>query len=131
MAMHCPRCLTEYRDGFSECADCRVPLVRGLPPAPETREEHDVDLVSVLATSDPFVMNLAKATLEDAGIEYVLRGDDAAERTLTGLSQAGAEASQFLVESGRAAEAREALEPLKNPQSLEEGAEGTEAEAES
>jgi hypothetical protein len=90
-----------------------------------------VDLVSVLATSDPFVMNLAKATLEDAGIEYVLRGDDAAERTLTGLSQAGAEASQFLVESGRAAEAREALEPLKNPQSLEEGAEGTEAEAES
>jgi hypothetical protein len=114
--------LTQYRDGFSECADCRVPLVSGAPPAPET-QEHEAELVAVLESSDPFVMNLAKATLEDAGIEYVLRGDDAAERTLTGMSQAGAEASQILVESARAAEAREALEPLRNPEPLEEGTE--------
>jgi hypothetical protein len=79
-----------------------------------------VDLVSVLETSDPFAGNLAKASLEDAGIPFVERGDDAGERTLTGLTQAGAAASQFLVEADRAAEARELMEPLLNPEPLAE-----------
>jgi hypothetical protein len=30
---HCPRCGQEYRPGFAECADCRVPLHRGPAPA--------------------------------------------------------------------------------------------------
>ena len=33
--MFCPKCRCEYREGFSECADCKVPLVLELPPEPE------------------------------------------------------------------------------------------------
>jgi hypothetical protein len=27
LSMFCPLCQSEYRDGFTECSDCRVPLV--------------------------------------------------------------------------------------------------------
>lgn len=125
MAMHCPQCLTEYRDGFTECADCHVPLAPGSPPK-ATAEGHAVNLVTVLETSDTFAVNLAKATLEDAGIEYVMGGDDSGERGLTGMSPMGAMASQIQVESARADEARELLEPLLNPEPIgEDEAEGS------
>jgi hypothetical protein len=29
--LHCPNCGGEYRDGFTECADCKVPLVTLAP----------------------------------------------------------------------------------------------------
>ena len=127
MAMHCPQCLTEYRDGFSECSDCHVALAPGLPPAASSAQ-HEVALVTVLETSDPFVVNLGKASLEDAGIRYVVGGDDSTERGLTGMSPAGAMVSQIQVESARADEARELLEPLLNPEPA--GEEDAEPEAE-
>jgi len=121
MAMHCPQCLTEYRDGFKECADCHVALAPGPPPPSVPAEEgHTVDLVTVLETSDAFVVSLAKATLEDAGMEYVLGGDDSDERGLTGMSPMGASPSRFQVEAARVDEARELLEPLRNPQPITE-----------
>jgi hypothetical protein len=94
-------------------------LAPGPPPA-EKSPEHEVDLVSVLESSDPFAVSLAKATLQDAGIPFVERGDDAEERGLTGMTPAGAGASQFMVESGRAEEARELLEPLLHPEPIAE-----------
>jgi hypothetical protein len=121
MAMHCPQCLTEYRDGFTECSDCRVPLAPGPPPKPAEEEAHAVELVTVLETSDPFVANLAKATLEDNGIEYVLAGDDPDERQLSGMSSMGAMTSRFQVEAHCAEQAREVLDPLRNPEPLAEG----------
>lgn len=72
--MYCPRCLTEYRDGFFECADCRVPLAAGLPPAPASQPANRgaLELVTVLETSDTFALTLATASLEDAGIDYIV-----------------------------------------------------------
>jgi len=32
--MFCPNCRCEYRAGYAECADCHIPLVEELPPAP-------------------------------------------------------------------------------------------------
>src|SRR5690349_24367362 len=29
--MYCPSCGSEYREGYTECADCKVPLVERLP----------------------------------------------------------------------------------------------------
>ena len=128
MAMHCPQCLTEYRDGFSECSDCHVPLAPGRPPGPKA-EEHEVRLATVLESSDPFVVNLGKATLQDAGIEFIEAGDDAEERGITGMSPMGAMASRLQVAAGQADEARELLEPLLNPQPLAEDDAAPEAEA--
>jgi hypothetical protein len=119
MAMYCPQCLTEYRDGFTECADCHVSLAPGVPPN-STAEGHTVNLVTVLETSDRFAVNLAKATLEDAGIEYVTGGDDIVERALTGMSPMGSQAARIQVESVHADEAREALEPLITPEAIGE-----------
>ena len=119
MAMHCPQCLAEYRDGFTECADCRVPLAPGPPPKPP-EEGHAVELVTVLETRDPFVANLAKATLEDNGIEYVMAGDDPEEREVSGMTAMGAASSKFQVEANCADEARELLDPLLNPQPITE-----------
>ena len=123
MAMHCPQCLTEYRDGFTECADCHVPLASGSPPS-SSAEGHSVSLVTVFETSDPFAADLAKATLQDAGIRFVVGGDDSSERGLTGMSPMGAMASRFQVESTRVEEARDLLDPLIHPEPIpeEEGA---------
>lgn len=30
--MYCPKCRSEFREGFVECADCLVALVENLPP---------------------------------------------------------------------------------------------------
>jgi hypothetical protein len=75
----------------------------------------------VLETSDPFATNLAKATLEDNGIEYVLEGDDPDEREVSGLTPMGAMTSRFQVEAHCAERAYELLAPLRNPQPLAEG----------
>jgi hypothetical protein len=38
--------------------------------------EHDLDLVTVFQATDSFALTLAKSSLEDAGIEYVVSGDE-------------------------------------------------------
>ena len=73
--MYCPQCLTEYRPGFFECADCRVPLAAGEPPHPPVGD-HSPKLVTVLVTRDSMGLMLAKAALEEAGIPYLLDSDD-------------------------------------------------------
>ena len=115
--MHCPQCLTEYQDGFTECADCRVPLSPGSAPK-AAKEGHKVELVTVFETHDPFAFNLAKGTLEDAGIEFVIAGDDYEERGLTGITPAGALASRMQVAAASANEARDLLEPLIHPEPI-------------
>ena len=121
MAMHCPQCLTEYRDGFTECADCRVALAPG-PPPKSTSESHKVELVTVLETSEPFLLNLAKSTLEDGGVDYVIEGDEPEERSIV-MPPTGAPQTRIRVATSCADEARELLEPLLHPQPLEEDAE--------
>ena len=34
MQVFCPKCKAEYREGFTVCADCGVPLVETLPASP-------------------------------------------------------------------------------------------------
>ena len=65
---------SQFRDGFIECADCRVPLAAGFPPEPA--QGFDLELVTVLETGDSFALTLAKASLEEAGINYLVSGDE-------------------------------------------------------
>ena len=47
--MHCPQCGSEYREGFTTCVDCQVPLVESLPPEwmPSVRRERSNPLNGV------------------------------------------------------------------------------------
>lgn len=69
--MFCPRCGMEHREGVPTCSDCGVTLV--VNPPPEGRDEAAwVDLVTVLASSDPSQLLVAKSLLEAEGIPCCL-----------------------------------------------------------
>jgi hypothetical protein len=72
--MFCPVCGDEYREGFTRCADCEVPLVEGPLPA-RMRRHHEDDggaeddddphrLVPVLTSADRFVLAAALGRLD-------------------------------------------------------------------
>jgi ankyrin repeat protein len=64
--MFCPQCRVEYREGFTECSDCRVPLVAKLSAQTETPAV--VDMVEVLVTEDPAFLDEAMTLLREAEI---------------------------------------------------------------
>jgi hypothetical protein len=74
--MYCPQCGVEYRDGFTECSDCHVPLLAGtLPPEPAvTPSDPALDLVVVVETNDRIQLALIRGLLEDADIPFFVLG---------------------------------------------------------
>jgi hypothetical protein len=73
--MYCPECKVEYRAGFTECADCHIPLVENLPAEAEVPSP-DLPLVRVLEGNNPIVEAVAKAALEGAGIPFYVEGEE-------------------------------------------------------
>ena len=73
--MYCPQCKTEYRNGFSKCADCDVDLIPELSPEPEPSEEYVV-LIDIKTFSSRQDAELAKGFLASNGIDAVVSGDD-------------------------------------------------------
>ena len=71
--MFCPVCRAEYREGFSQCVDCQVPLVPELPA--EDEGDPNLELVHVFDTEDPAVLEIAKSILREAGIEFIDLGE--------------------------------------------------------
>ncbi len=71
--MFCPNCRTEYREGFTVCADCNIDLVDDLPqePGPEF-----VDFKEVLGTYNPADVAFIKSLLESEGIQYFFKGEN-------------------------------------------------------
>ena len=70
--MYCPKCRSEYREGFDTCADCQVALVAELPPEPEGEY---ADLVTVLNAADEVEVSLATSLLETAQIRHLAKGE--------------------------------------------------------
>lgn len=70
--MFCPKCRTEYREGYSECADCHVELV---PELPEEPKPEFVEFIEVLATYNPADIAFLKSLLESEGIQYFFKGE--------------------------------------------------------
>lgn len=119
--MFCPQCGAEYREGFTECADCRVPLVwekprgferelepdSGPEPWPPAQGQPDLEFVTVLESSDPLLIGAAKSLLEGAGIPFYVVGDEVSAR-YTGHHTF--EPRRVLVGSDREAEAHALLE---------------------
>ena len=73
--MFCPKCKTEYRKGFSRCADCDIDLILALPPEQELSDEY-IDLIDIKTFSSRHDAELAKGFLESNGIDAVVSGDD-------------------------------------------------------
>lgn len=40
----CPKCKSEYREGITECADCKVPLMDELPPESENPYSEEAEM---------------------------------------------------------------------------------------
>ena len=70
--MFCPKCKTEYREGFYTCADCNIGLVDELPPEPKPEF---VDYEQVLATYNPADIAIIKSLLDGEGITYFFKGE--------------------------------------------------------
>jgi len=83
---------------------------------------HELESVTVLETHDTFALALAKASLEEAGIEYLVKSRDLPalrmpqDGTSLGLTPLCGCYSQIQVAREFADEARELLEPLRNPE---------------
>ena len=79
--MFCPTCKAEYRPGFTECADCGVPLVYELPEesppdrSQVLRERRDADLVPVYSTYNPTDVMMIKSLLDADEIIYNFQGE--------------------------------------------------------
>lgn len=120
--MFCPNCRAEYREGITQCADCKIPLVDFLP---QDLGDPDVEMVEIFDSSNPLEISLAKSLLEEAEIEYAITGDDL--RYLLGAGGGGLAANpttgpaRLFVRTEDQRRAEEALEGM--PEEIAEPAE--------
>lgn len=98
--MFCPQCKTEYREGFTVCAECQVDLVAELPPEPEL-----VQFEEILQTYNPADIAVIKSLLESEGITYYFKGDHLTLRPI-------GDAARLMVSVEEAETARELLSDL-------------------
>jgi len=118
----------EYRQGFTECSDCRLPLLPGAPPGEEESAfDPTLGLVVVLETNDRVQLAMAKGLLEDSGIPFYVLGQIATlVQDVDGFLHKWV---RIQVPRDREAEARELLEELlqpdeSTPEAGDEGAAG-------
>jgi len=70
--MFCPRCGTEYREGFYVCVDCNSDLVDELPPE---EEPEFTDYVEIMGTYNPADIALIKSILDSENITYYFNAE--------------------------------------------------------
>jgi hypothetical protein len=99
--MFCPSCRTEYVEGVTECADCRVALVARLPDPPPP-----VFCVEVLRTYNQGDIALIRSVLDDARLEYFFRDE------IFNLELPLTQPARLCVREDQADEARELLRGL-------------------
>ncbi|NLE11605.1 MAG: DUF2007 domain-containing protein [Actinobacteria bacterium] len=105
--MFCPRCEAEYRPGFTRCSDCGVDLVDSLEQKPARRRPSADDAPIVLRCfTTTFEAGIAQALLQAAGIDSVVRSDDAGG---TNPSVAFSRGAELLIRAKDATQAREVL----------------------
>ncbi len=88
--MWCPKCKSEFREGFTECPACKVPLVETLE---EEKPSETVEPVLLMSFQDRNELELAAGVLDRAGIPYLLKEPGSGEylRIVTGQNMFGTE----------------------------------------
>jgi hypothetical protein len=103
--MFCPKCKSEYREGFYKCADCGIDLVDQLPQdASEDIEDHGY--VEIFSTYHQDDISFLKSILDGEGISYFFHGENSII-----LVAAGAYA-RLMVEADDVPRAKEILQDL-------------------
>ncbi|KUG21541.1 hypothetical protein ASZ90_008698 [hydrocarbon metagenome] len=103
--MFCPKCKSEYREGFYKCADCGTALVAEAPP--DLMEEVTyVDLVEVYSTYQQGDIAFIKSVFDGEGITYYFEGESSI------MLVAGGAYARLLVKAEEADRARELLQEL-------------------
>lgn len=123
----CPKCGAEYRDGFTRCASCDVPLVDRLTDeqskqANKSEAERECDkMVLPEGMSSPIAVYTAKNRLEAESIEEMLRDNDipvfdrpAAFRQIQSYSGADARFGvELVVDASQTSRARQLIEQMQ------------------
>jgi len=71
--MFCPQCHDEYREGYTECAECHVPLVEELPK--EAVPPPPSELITVFTTGDAALLPVIESVLSGAGIQFFAKNE--------------------------------------------------------
>lgn len=127
--MFCPTCKSQYREGFTRCADCDVPLVNVLENLPESLEH--AALVRVWEGSDAHENSEVRRALGDARIPFRIQS---AGPNVLSLSNQAAEAiyvPQAMLKAARSAIVEaigEELEPEESTNEVNDEANSSESE---
>ncbi len=70
--MYCPKCGYEYQEGFSECADCKIPLKAGSLPEINPTSVKFKEVTSNLRQDE---IGIIKSILDARGIVYSVQGE--------------------------------------------------------
>lgn len=136
----CPKCGSEYRDGFTECASCGVKLVDKLTDEQKKQAEMEErrDMVLPEGMSRPVAVFTAKNRLEAESIEDMLRDNDipvfdrpAAFRQIQSYSGADARFGvELVVDASQTARARQLIDEMQTELSEDDLARLAEEQAE-
>jgi hypothetical protein len=84
--MICPNCHAEFRDGFTTCSDCEIPLVEDLESYDPDAASADAagafaggpgDLVPLAELGSPEMLETLLGQLEEAQVPYVVQAGTA------------------------------------------------------
>lgn len=116
----CPKCKAEYREGFTECSSCHVPLVDELPEENEVPEQEQYVLPDGM--EKPIAVYTAKNRLEAETVCDLLRDHGivtidrpAAFRQIQDYSGADARFGvEILVDASQTAQARALIDEMNH-----------------
>ncbi|OPY76358.1 MAG: hypothetical protein A4E64_01564 [Syntrophorhabdus sp. PtaU1.Bin058] len=104
--MFCPKCLTEYVEGITVCADCDVALVPELSEDATPQSPQWVEFEKILTTFNAGDIALIKSILESEGISYYFLGE------VFNYMEPLAQPPRLMVRKDQADQAREVLKDL-------------------
>jgi len=115
----CPQCWTEYRDGYTHCTDCDVPL-QDQPPENDAVPVYNSCEMLLASFDDSFMAQQAEALLKDNGVSVmrISPGTGSYMEIYMGRSMYGADLYVPSDEFERAQELMNDLTPATIPQEV-------------